>query len=209
MKNKVFSRLTSLLLVFIMIFTMLPLQVFAVGEGGGSDAKINSSNKYVKDNGYDANATGVGGIFNAFALRFSLYFFEGAESYEDLETKNYTQVLELGKPINIKYYESAAGRLYGRYTNNSVYDYMSPNVNISFKKYQEDMNPPATLPMASVTNEYGENLTDIFPKMFTFINMNDPHKSTKTFNEFLQGVDEITKFIDSGTKKFTSKPHFL
>ena len=51
MKNKVFSRLTSLLLVFIMIFTMLPLQVFAVGEGGGSDAKINSSNKYVKDNG--------------------------------------------------------------------------------------------------------------------------------------------------------------
>ena len=74
MKNKVFSRLTSLLLVFIMIFTMLPLQVFAVGEGGGSDAKINSSNKYVKDNGYDANATGVGGIFNAFALRFSLYF---------------------------------------------------------------------------------------------------------------------------------------
>ena len=90
MKNKVFSRLTSLLLVFIMIFTMLPLQVFAVGEGGGSDAKINSSNKYVKDNGYDANATGVGGIFNAFALRFSLYFFEGAESYEDLETKNYT-----------------------------------------------------------------------------------------------------------------------
>ena len=209
MKNKVFSRLTSLLLVFIMIFTMLPLQVFAVGEGGGSDAKINSSNKYVKDNGYDANATGVGGIFNAFALRFSLYFFDGAESYEDLETKNYTQVLELGDPINIKYYESAAGRLYGRYTNNSVYDYMSPNVNISFKKYQEDMNPPATLPMVSVTNEYGENLTDIFPKMFTFINMNDPHKSTKTFNEFLQGVDEITKFIDSGTKKFNSKPHFL
>ena len=192
-----------------MTFTMLPLQVFAAGEGGGSDAKINSSNKYVKDNGYDANATGVGGIFNAFALRFSLYFFDGAESYEDLETKNYTQVLELGDPINIKYYESAAGRLYGRYTNNSVYDYMSPNVNISFKKYQEDMNPPATLPMVSVTNEYGENLTDIFPKMFTFINMNDPHKSTKTFNEFLQGVDEITKFIDSGTKKFNSKPHFL
>ena len=209
MKNKVFSRLTSLLLVFIMIFTMLPLQVFAVGEGGGCDAKINSSNKYVKDNGYDANATGVGGIFNAFALRFSLYFFEGAESYEDLETKNYTQVLELGKPINIKYYESTAGRLSGIYTNNSVYDYMSPNVNISFKKYQEDMNPPAILPMVSVTNEYGENLTDIFPKMFTFINMNDPHKSTKTFNEFLQGVDEITKFIDSGTKKFNSKPHFL
>ena len=124
MKNKVFSRLTSLLLVFIMIFTMLPLQVFAVGEGGGSDAKINSSNKYVKDNGYDANATGVGGIFNAFALRFSLYFFEGAESYEDLATKNYTQVLELGKPINIKYYESTAGRLSGKYTNYSVYDYM-------------------------------------------------------------------------------------
>ena len=70
MKNKVFSRLTSFLLVFIMIFTMLPLQVFAVGEGGGSDAKINSSNKYVKDNGYDANATGVGGIFNAFAVLF-------------------------------------------------------------------------------------------------------------------------------------------
>ena len=209
MKNKVFSRLTSLLLVFIMIFTMLPLQVFAVGEGGGSDAKINSSNKYVKDNGYDANATGVGGIFNAFALRFSLYFFEGAESYEDLETKNYTQVLRLGDPINIKYYESIAGRLSGIYTNNSVYDYMSPNVNISFKKYQEDMNPPATLPMVSVTNEYGENLTDIFPKMFTFINMNDPHKSTKTFNEFLQGVDDITKFVDSGTKKFNSKPHFL
>ena len=209
MKNKVFSRLTSLLLVFIMIFTMMPLQVFAAGEGGGSDAKINSSNKYVKDNGYDANATGVGGIFNAFALRFSLYFFEGAESYEDLETKNYTQVLRLGDPINIKYYESIAGRLSGIYTNNSVYDYMSPNVNISFKKYQEDMNPPATLPMVSVTNEYGENLTDIFPKMFTFINMNDPHKSTKTFNEFLQGVDDITKFIDSGTKKFNSKPHFL
>ena len=209
MKNKVFSRLTSLLLVFIMIFTMLPLQVFAAGESGGSDAKINSSNKYVKDNGYDANATGVGGIFNAFALRFSLYFFEGAESYEDLETKNYTQVLRLGDPINIKYYESIAGRLSGIYTNNSVYDYMSPNVNISFKKYQEDMNPPATLPMVSVTNEYGENLTDIFPKMFTFINMNDPHKSTKTFNEFLQGVDEITKFIDSGTKKFNSKTHFL
>ena len=209
MKNKVFSRLTSLLLVFIMAFTMLPLQVFAVGEGGGSDAKINSSNKYVKDNGYDANATGVGGIFNTFALRFSLYFFEGAESYEDLETKNYTQVLELGDPINIKYYESRAGSLYGRYPNNSVYDYMSPNVNISFKKYQEDMNPPATLPMVSVTNEYGENLTDIFPKMFTFINMNDPHKSTKTFNEFLQGVDDITKFIDSGTKKFNSNPHFL
>ena len=124
MKNKVFSRLTSLLLVFIMAFTMLPLQVFAAGEGGGSDAKINSSNKYVKDNGYDANATGVGGIFNAFALRFSLYFFEGAESYEDLETKNYTQVLELGDPINIKYYESRAGSLSGKYTNYSVYDYM-------------------------------------------------------------------------------------
>ena len=208
MKNKVFSRLTSFLLVFIMIFTMLPLQVFAVGEGGGSDAKINSSNKYVKDNGYDANATGVGGIFNTFALRFSLYFFEGAESYEDLETKNYTQVLELGDPINIKYYESRAGSLYGRYTNNSVYDYMSPNVNISFDKYQKKANW-GFLPMVSVTNEYGENLTDIFPKMFTFINMNDPHKSTKTFNEFLQGVDEITKFIDSGMKKFNSKPHFL
>lgn len=208
MKNKVFSRLTSLLLVFIMIFTMLPLQVFAVGEGGGSDAKINSSNKYVKDNGYDANATGVGGIFNAFALRFSLYFFEGAESYEDLETKNYTQVLRLGDPINIKYYESRAGSLSGKYTNNSVYDYMSPNVNISFDKYQKKANW-GSLPMVFVTNEYGENLTDIFPKMFTFINMNDPHKSTKTFNEFLQGVDDITKFIDSGTKKFNSKPHFL
>ena len=208
MKNKVFSRLTSLLLVFIMIFTMLPLQVFAVGEGGGSDAKINSSNKYVKDNGYDANATGVGGIFNAFALRFSLYFFEGAESYEDLETKNYTQVLELGKPINIKYYESRAGSLSGKYTNYSVYDYMSPNVNLSFDKYKLKMKT-GSLPMVSVTNEYGENLTDIFPKMFTFINMNDPHKSTKTFNEFLQGVDDITKFIDSGTKKFNSKPHFL
>ena len=188
---------------------MLPLQVFAAGEGGGSDAKINSSNKYVKDNGYDANTTGVGGIFNAFALRFSLYFFEGAESYEDLETKNYTQVLELGDPINIKYYESTAGRLSGIYTNNSVYDYMSPNVNISFDKYQEDIDGRGPLPMVSVTNEYGENLTDIFPKMFTFINMNDPHKSTKTFNEFLQGVDDITKFIDSGTKKFNSKPHFL
>ena len=209
MKNKVFSRLTSLLLVFIMIFTMLPLQVFAVGEGGGSDAKINSSNKYVKDNGYDANATGVGGIFNAFALRFSLYFFEGAESYEDLETKNYTQVLELGKPINIKYYESAAGRLSGRYTNNSVYHYMGDGNKLSFDIVKTDMKPPATLPMVSVTNEYGENLTDIFPKMFTFINMNDPHKSTKTFNEFLQGVDDITKFIDSGTKKFNSNPHFL
>lgn len=208
MKNKVFSRLTSLLLVFIMIFTMLPLQVFAVGEGGGSDAKINSSNKYVKDNGYDANATGVGGIFNSFALRFSLYFFDGAESYEDLETKNYTQVIELGAPINIKYYESRAGSLSGFYTNNSVYKYMSPNVNLSFDKYQTKANW-GPLPMVSVTNEYGENLTDIFPKMFTFINMNDPHKSTKTFNEFLQGVDEITKFIDSGTKKFNSKPHFL
>ena len=32
-----------------MAFTMLPLQVFAVGEGGGSDAKINSSNKYILD----------------------------------------------------------------------------------------------------------------------------------------------------------------
>ena len=192
-----------------MTFTMLPLQVFAVGEGGGSDAKINSSNKYVKDNGYDANATGVGGIFNTFALRFSLYFFEGAESYEDLETKNYTQVLRLGDPINIKYYESIAGRLSGIYTNNSVYDYMSPNVNISFDKYQEDIDGRGPLPMVSVTNEYGENLTDIFPKMFTFINMNDPHKSTKTFNEFLQGVDDITKFIDSGTKKFNSNPHFL
>ena len=208
MKNKVFSRLTSLLLVFIMIFTMLPLQVFAVGEGGGSDAKINSSNKYVKDNGYDANATGVGGIFNAFALRFSLYFFDGAESYEDLETKNYTQVLELGKPINIKYYESAAGRLSGKYTMNSVYHYMGEGGKLSFDRYQTDMKT-GVLPLTSVTNEYGENLTDTFPKMFTFINMENPHKSTKTFNEFLQGVDDITKFIDSGTKKFNSKPHFL
>ena len=55
--------------------------------------------------------------------------------------------------------------------------------------------------MVSVTNEYGENLTDIFPKMFTFINMNDPHKSTKTFNEFLQSVDDISLLIDTSTKQ--------
>ena len=76
MKNKFINRITSLLLVFIMVFTMLPLNVFA--EGNNSEHKDQDMNNATNEDTYVVDTT------KFFGWRFSLYFAEGLKSEAEI-----------------------------------------------------------------------------------------------------------------------------
>ena len=65
MKNKFINRFTSFLLVFIMVLTMLPLNVFA--EGNNSEHEDQDIDHAISDRTYAVDTT------KFFGWRFSLY----------------------------------------------------------------------------------------------------------------------------------------
>lgn len=100
-KNKLFTSITSLFLVFVMLFTMFPLSVFAVDGGAeGGEGTLAS--------GLTDGTWWSPGPFDSWeGMRFSLYFAEGAwNSLDEIiaaETKDPDSVVyqRLGSIVDV------------------------------------------------------------------------------------------------------------
>ena len=186
-RNKLFTSITSLFLVFVMLFTMLPLSVFAVGGGGeGGEGQIAT--------GFTDGSWWSPGPFNSWEqMRFSLYFAEGSwnslDEIIEAETKDPDSVkyIRLGKIVDVLITGNLNSNSNYWVSDKSVMDRMANNYKNMGRNYDDGMYiKPNIKDTMLLKSEVGDWATT-FPILFDM----DGTAQKNRWNQFFMGVDKV------------------
>ena len=148
-----FNKIVSILLVFAMLFTLLPMNVFAeIGEGNNSEYQTQDTEDRTGEDTFLVSTT------NYYGLRISLYFAEGLTSQDEITES--TEFTNMGQ-IETKIVDNmVAGRKVRYWSGHNVYKRMNPKYGNQMMQYDwltkvddyrtmPDLVTPSDLPILS------------------------------------------------------------